>query len=213
MIYVVLLYFWQQQQQQRGGEDDDGRQICVDTAEDIAAKDMRAPKMPKSEAVETVKKMTAHNLECVIADDTCRMSGLFWNPLEVSCVAWRELLLKLSTVSAIEAAKEDKSGEASWYASEEVVDVESGSDRSGGKRKSCTPITMTKDSPATKGKNRAKEAPPPPVSNAGDDDDDDDNEGGGCASGGMVDNIGEYQLDSSSSDDDDDDDESYKSDD
>ena len=48
------------------------------------------------------KSMTGHNLEYAIACEGACMEGAFWNPLDVSDLAWGELLRKLSAVAAIE---------------------------------------------------------------------------------------------------------------
>jgi hypothetical protein len=85
-------------------------QICINTEEDLKAKSLRAPTVSKrAEAREGtgLKTMTAHNLEHVINGEGCKMKSLFWNPLEVPSIAWRDLLLKLSAVSAIKAADEE----------------------------------------------------------------------------------------------------------
>ena len=85
-------------------------QICINTEEDLKAKSLRAPTVSKrAEAREGtgLKTMTAHNLEHVINGEGCKMKSLFWNPLEVPNIAWRDLLLKLSAVSAIKAADEE----------------------------------------------------------------------------------------------------------
>ena len=47
-----------------------------------------------------------HDFESAFSDDAATMKGLFWNPVEVAEVAWRELLNKLSAVAAVEAAAE-----------------------------------------------------------------------------------------------------------
>ena len=47
-----------------------------------------------------------HDFESAFSDDAANMKGLFWNPVEVAEVAWRELLNKLSAVAAVEAAAE-----------------------------------------------------------------------------------------------------------
>jgi hypothetical protein len=66
----------------------------------------RAPPTPKIVVdPDAPKAMTPHNLEHIIADDESHMKGAFWNPLEVSELAWNHLLRKLSAVAAIEVAK------------------------------------------------------------------------------------------------------------
>ena len=49
-----------------------------------------------------------HDFESAFSDDAATMKGLFWNPVEVADVAWRELLNKLSAVAAVEAAGEQE---------------------------------------------------------------------------------------------------------
>jgi hypothetical protein len=53
-----------------------------------------------------------HDFESAISDDAAAMKGLFWNPVEVADVAWRELFNKLSAVAAIEAAVADEDEDA-----------------------------------------------------------------------------------------------------
>ena len=49
-----------------------------------------------------------HDFESAFSDDAANMKGLFWNPVEVAEIAWRELLGKLSAVAAIAAAADDE---------------------------------------------------------------------------------------------------------
>ena len=63
---------------------------------------MRAEKTRKGVLdADNRKMLPKHDFESVISDDAALMRGLFWNPVEVANVAWRELLNKLSAVSAI----------------------------------------------------------------------------------------------------------------
>lgn len=55
---------------------------------------------------ENRKMLPKHDFESAFSDDAANMKGLFWNPVEVAEVAWRELLNKLSAVAAVEAAVE-----------------------------------------------------------------------------------------------------------
>jgi hypothetical protein len=79
--------------------------MVVSTPQDIAARDMRAEKTIKGTlAAENRKMLPKHDFESAFSDDAANMKGLFWNPVEVAEVAWRELLSKLSAVAAISAA-------------------------------------------------------------------------------------------------------------
>jgi hypothetical protein len=82
--------------------------MVVSTPQDIAARDMRAEKTIKGTlAAENRKMLPKHDFESAFSDDAANMNGLFWNPVEVAEVAWRELLSKLSAVAAISAAEAD----------------------------------------------------------------------------------------------------------
>ena len=68
---------------------------------------MRAEKTIKGTLpAENRKMLPKHDFESAFSDDAANMKGLFWNPVEVAEVAWRELLNKLSAVAAVEAAVE-----------------------------------------------------------------------------------------------------------
>ena len=68
---------------------------------------MRAEKTTKGTLpAENRKMLPKHDFESAFSDDAANMKGLFWNPVEVAEVAWRELLNKLSAVAAVEAAAE-----------------------------------------------------------------------------------------------------------
>ena len=83
------------------------QQNVVSTPQDIEARDMRAEKTIKGTLpAENRKMLPKHDFESAFSDDAANMKGLFWNPVEVAEVAWRELLNKLSAVAAIEAAVE-----------------------------------------------------------------------------------------------------------
>ncbi len=77
---------------------------------------MRAEKTSKGTLpAENRKMLPKHDFESAFSDDAATMKGLFWNPVEVADVAWRELLNKLSAVAAVEAA-----------GGEEVIDCDAG---------------------------------------------------------------------------------------
>jgi hypothetical protein len=81
------------------------KQTCIDTEAESTTKLLRAKPMLKVVAdPDAVKTMTHHNLEHVIAYKCACVETAFWNPLDVSKLAWNELLRKLSAVAAIEKA-------------------------------------------------------------------------------------------------------------
>ena len=82
---------------------DDYWQTCIEDGTDKTARARPTPKIVVDP--DAPKAMTAHNLEHIIADDESHLKGAFWNPLEVSDLAWNHLLRKLSAVAAIEVAK------------------------------------------------------------------------------------------------------------
>ena len=53
------------------------------------------------------KMLPKHDMQ--MSDDAVMMKGLFWNPMDVADIAWRELINKISAVAAISRA-----GEVGW---------------------------------------------------------------------------------------------------
>lgn len=81
-------------------------QIVISSPEDFAAIEMRAEKTRKGTLDADLRKMLPkHDFESAISDDATQMKGLFWNPVDVADIAWRELMNKLADAAAAKAAK------------------------------------------------------------------------------------------------------------